>query len=118
MLLKVSFAPRAFSLGAYPTAKIPITPVMHAFTSSRIATAHPGGRAEHRVESGTLSDDEWIGLEGGAVRPNGRERENFGPPARARLTGDDLQYLHAVLAHELATNTKASYQSQWRRFAA
>lgn len=92
---------------------------MSPLPSNRIVTAPPSGRVEPRGESGTRSDEERIGLEGGAVPPNGTARARLAPPAPAvKLTGDDRHHLDAVLAHELATNTKASYQSQWRRFVA
>ena len=33
------------------------------------------------------------------------------------LTGDDVRNLNTVLEHEIADNTKRTYQTQWLRFA-
>lgn len=33
------------------------------------------------------------------------------------LTGDDVRNLNAVLEHEIADNTRVTYQTQWLRFA-
>ena len=115
---------------------------MHPLTVHRTATAASSSNTPHPAESrrtpiptdpdadsrtkaraenghGDRIDDALIGREGSPARTNVMPCEVVAALERADgLTGEDVRNLNAILAHELAANTKANYRGQWRRFAA
>ncbi len=98
------------------TVIVPIKNVMHPLTARRTAVANATAPAENRPRDRT--DNELPGRARASAIVDVRASEGIGPLEHAAgLTGEDIRNLNAVLAHELANNTKTNYLSQWLRFA-